>query len=784
MSLLECLLKMLQDGRLKEIESLESLEKIYEVSKEEGYKGTYKEFEKECSDIVLSASQKVSEESLKGVSGGKMNKNFSKSAAAVLSALTLSTTAMPSSSAASSKYSFQNDSKVAKVVNYLKNHPGETIVAAVGALGLGTVIIGGIAYFADSGEKGIFDDCKNLNNVGSILETKESVGNNIKECINNLDSLIRYFHNHKTDSVSAMQYLVPYMVRVKEAFPNELDKGFIELLKQKMSKAGLTDKYAEEFIEFVDSLRSGTVNNAKGNVCTHFYINHKLGKNSIVPQGANFKLKIVSKNNRLDSYFEAINKLKKSGIKFSVGSDKNKYPVENLSIRAGEQYIFVLTNKTALNSGNYVLHFDKNAGWETLTGVNEEVYLNKEQNISIAKDKNGNYSVYIDGNTPEIKKQTTPEIKKQTTPETKKQTTPETGNAKNLNNLNGDNKKTTSSKRVKLSIDERIPANNYWSFKGIYKGISDWLYSNAYKNWLKTNFGEENVSIEENDVQIEESLLNNDVLHSKGFEKHELISQNKEKEDYYSRDGYTIIVKTLNNSTKNYSILAEDKVKDVLNSVLEVLSKSISKNDSNEVKRRYDNTVKLYRSLGGKDDDYNELPGENKKTTSSKRVKLSIDERIPANNYWSFKGIYKGISDWLYSDAHKDWLKANFGEENVSIEGNDIQIEEAALNKVLNSKGFEKHELISQNKEKEDYYSRDGYTIIVKTLNNSTKSYSILAEDKVKDVLNSVLEELSKSISKNDSNEVKRRYDNTVELYNSLGGVSDKYKKLTDEKKK
>ena len=133
MNLLECLLKMLQDGKMKEIEDLKSLEKIYEVSRREGYEGTYEEFEKECEELIMNASHEISEKSLEKVSGGKMNKNLSKSTAAILSALTLSSVVTPSSSAAS-KYSFQNIKKNNSVVNFVKNNPGKALATTAAAL--------------------------------------------------------------------------------------------------------------------------------------------------------------------------------------------------------------------------------------------------------------------------------------------------------------------------------------------------------------------------------------------------------------------------------------------------------------------------------------------------------------------------------------------------------------------------------------------------------------------------------------------------------------------------
>ena len=363
-------------------------------------------------------------------------------------------------------------------------------------------------------------------------------------------------------------------------------------------------------------------------------------------------------------------------------------------------------------------------------------------------------------------------------------------------------------------------------------------------NWLKTNFGKENVSIGENDIQIEEASLSNDVLISKRFEKESVVfNQNKGNEDHYNKDGYTITVKTLNNGEKNYSI--EDEIEDeVISDESNELKgsnqekvtpskKAIVTMDINAFKNR-ETAVKwlkanfgeenvftegltkideasLNRVLNSEEFEKHELTNQNNEKDYYSKDGYTITVKTSANGekYIILARNVKGedVSDKLNelkdSDKKKitpsnkvnlstdlsvhnvvNWLKMSFGENVVSIEGNNIQIEEDLLNRVLNTKGFEKRELINQNNEKDYYYSKDGCTIIVKTLNSDTKNYSILAEDKVKDVLSSVLEELSKSISKNNNQEVRERYSNALRLYKEFGGKLDKFKELTDKEEK
>ena len=75
---------------LKEFEKLKTVKEVYEKCKELGYEGNYEEFEKDYYQIVYRLNQELSPEDLEAVSGGVMNKKLTKTMAAMLSALTLS----------------------------------------------------------------------------------------------------------------------------------------------------------------------------------------------------------------------------------------------------------------------------------------------------------------------------------------------------------------------------------------------------------------------------------------------------------------------------------------------------------------------------------------------------------------------------------------------------------------------------------------------------------------------------------------------------------------------
>lgn len=188
---------MLQNNKLKELENLKSLKKIYELSKKQGYEGTYEDFEKECKDIVLNTHREISEKYLEKVSGGKLSKKFSKSTATVLSALTLSSVNIPSSSAVSTYNILRNNS----IVDLLKKEPGKTLASATAfaTSSLNNVVTGKKDHCANKNTGGIFG-FDSLNDVSSKLTNKDIVGKNVDECLDNLSSLIsrlKYLYENK-----------------------------------------------------------------------------------------------------------------------------------------------------------------------------------------------------------------------------------------------------------------------------------------------------------------------------------------------------------------------------------------------------------------------------------------------------------------------------------------------------------------------------------------------------------------------------------------------------------
>ncbi len=150
MELIKYLLKTIENKSDKvTLKSCNSLEEIYEKFKKSGFKGTYCDFEKEYTKIFLNLIEKVSEEELKTVSGGIINKAFSKTLATTLTALSVSGAVLPSVGA--TNYPFTNeDTTQNKVLKFIKENPKKSIGALISGLsivGIGIGVGTGLLYY-------------------------------------------------------------------------------------------------------------------------------------------------------------------------------------------------------------------------------------------------------------------------------------------------------------------------------------------------------------------------------------------------------------------------------------------------------------------------------------------------------------------------------------------------------------------------------------------------------------------------------------------------------------
>lgn len=166
--------KILESNELTEkFKNSKTLEEVHKKCKESGYNGDYEEFKKDYekifSDLYNESYEDISEEELDLISGGgAMSKSLTRATAAMLSALTLSTSAAPSSSAAAYQQRQPNS-----FGQFVKNNKGK-IIAGGGILGtLGTVATATLIYYA------LKDNKKNTSPAAPSTATNTEENNNI-----------------------------------------------------------------------------------------------------------------------------------------------------------------------------------------------------------------------------------------------------------------------------------------------------------------------------------------------------------------------------------------------------------------------------------------------------------------------------------------------------------------------------------------------------------------------------------------------------------------------------
>ena len=195
-----------------------SLKDIYDICKEYGFTDSYEVFEEDYEELFAYLINEIKEEELSSVSGGKMNRFFSKSTAALLSALTLSTTAIPMSSAAD----YNNSKYTNKVVNFVKKNPGKSLALLATAIavpaGITALGFAGYKLLGGSGEdKIVFNEKeyaqKIKDQIKNLAEKKDSEIEDIKNNSNKslkdlLLSEIDMFNNHYRNKKNLIDYIV------------------------------------------------------------------------------------------------------------------------------------------------------------------------------------------------------------------------------------------------------------------------------------------------------------------------------------------------------------------------------------------------------------------------------------------------------------------------------------------------------------------------------------------------------------------------------------------------
>ncbi len=252
--LIESLKKIASNNEiLKQIENSDcSLRDIYDLFKEHGFTGSYDVFEKDYEELFNSLISEIHEDELSSVSGGKLNRFFSKSTATLLSALTLSTAAIPMSSA--EKYNGSNSSS--KIVNFVKKNPGKSLAilatAIVVPIGVTAASIAGYKHF--STKKIVIND--------KYTQQIENYYKNIKLEVDDqeypvYEKIEENFDNH-FKSKNTKEILITYI----NEFKNNINRKDIldYIILANSGRTSLTEISNQKIIEIytkrIDSLKS------------------------------------------------------------------------------------------------------------------------------------------------------------------------------------------------------------------------------------------------------------------------------------------------------------------------------------------------------------------------------------------------------------------------------------------------------------------------------------------------------------------------------------------------
>ena len=246
---------------------------------------------------------------------------------------------------------------------------------------------------------------------------------------------------------------------------------------------------------------------------------------------------------------------------------------------------------------------------------------------------------------------------------------------------------------------------------------------------------------------------------------------------YYKDDSKYVI--TIDSSGRGM-IATKNNIITRLNSTLDDLLKNNGKLlVGNE--QRYNDSIDACEALGG-----NSTKTKVPVPDSSKLQKHELEKAVVVN-ISNASRIRKSEGG---TDRIKTMLIKALGEDNVSIDGDNISVEGDSLRAALNDANkFNKYLAFGSNRSSVNYYIKDnGFVIIDHVYNQLQSKYRITDKNNFIVDLTDVLNELKKGMARN-KEYIKDgydtlRYNNTVELYEKLGGKKGEYKRISSEKKK
>ena len=282
-----------------------------------------------------------------------------------------------------------------------------------------------------------------------------------------------------------------------------------------------------------------------------------------------------------------------------------------------------------------------------------------------------------------------------------------------------------------------------------------------------------------NVFRVNKNLLTGGFLTDNGFiEKPAcmILGRNLVYMNVYYKDDSKYVI-TIDSSGR-CMIATKNDIITRLNSMLDDLSKNNKLLVGNQ--QRYNDSIDACEALGG-----NSTKTKVPVPDSSKLQKHELEKAVVVNisNASRIRNSEGGTA------RIENMLTEALGENNVSIDGDNISVEMDSLSAALNDASkFNKYVAFGSNRSSVNYYIKDNGFVIIDYVDKPTRSeYRITDRNNFIVDLIDVLNGLKKEMARNkeyikDKHDI-LRYNNTVELYEKLGGEKGKYEKISSEKK-
>lgn len=303
-----------------------------------------------------------------------------------------------------------------------------------------------------------------------------------------------------------------------------------------------------------------------------------------------------------------------------------------------------------------------------------------------------------------------------------------------------------------------------------------------FENYLINNFNKDGRIYEvatdsgtDSDVgyrfDAQKDLLTEKNLTKKGFVKHKILNiHGEERNFYYNKEtGIAVYETYFTDGSMKYTIAPKNSWTGAIKKVLEKLKSK----DLRGINEMYNNTIDLYEELSDSKNDYLRITDQDLKGTSPK--KKTIDLFIFKREEGDPDTFKKFLKDSIYEGNYVADAKINLDDSTYTY---SFDVEEDLLKEdYLLNKGFRKSKAINMSKEVIDLYHKGNYVIM-----HTKGGYTMLNKETMVSSLNDALRELVRN--KKLSNNEKKIFNDTVDLFEKFGGQKNKYKKFKIGKSK